>query len=225
MLRHLTLCALFVTTPLLAGTKRLPGPATSGNDIVDVYATAVTDKEEVTKLLGMDPGLNLIVVDVKVAPKADNKLRIDRDDFTLLSGKDGQRSQPLEPGQIAGKGAIVVSSVGVRGSGGTMGDTGGPIWGRVPGTGPVPSSRPMGSAGVGNSSTVTEAKTTVSNTNDEKPNPLLEALKTKILPQKDDTNDATSGLLYFLLDGKTPKMKDLSLIYKSPDGRVIIDFK
>jgi hypothetical protein len=223
VLRHITLCGLLIVAPILAGTKRLPGPATSGNDIVDVYATVITDKEEVTKLLGMDPGMSLIVVDVKFAPKADNKLRLDRDDFTLLSAKDGQRSQPLEPGQIAGKGAIVVSSVGVRGSGGTMGDSGGPVWNRVPGTGPF--GRPQGATGVGNSSTVTEAKATVSNTTDQKPNPLLDALKAKLLPQKEETNDAVSGLLYFLLDGKTPKTKDLSLIYKSPQGRLIVDFK
>src|SRR5437868_15040089 len=112
MLRPLIISAL-IATSLFAGNKRLPGPATSGNDIVDVYATVITDKQEVTKLIGMDPGVGLIIVDVKVAPKADNKLRIDRDDFTLLSAKDGQRTQPLEPGQIAGKGSMVVSSVGV----------------------------------------------------------------------------------------------------------------
>lgn len=224
MLRPVILCAL-IGTSVFAGNKRLPGPATSGNDIVDVYATVITDKQEVTKLLGMDPGLDLIVVDVKVAPKADNKLRIDRDDFTLLSAKDGQRTQPLEPGQIAGKGSMVVSSVGVRGSGGTFGDTGGPVWGRVPGTGPVPTNRPLGSSGIGNSSTVTEAKTTINNTEGDKDNPLLAALKAKILPQKDDTNDPDAGLLYFLIEGKMPKLKDLSLIYKSPQGRVIVDFK
>jgi hypothetical protein len=225
MLRNILFLALITGVTLVAGPKRLPGPATSGNDIVDVYATVITDRQEITKLIGMDPGMDLVVVDVKVAPKAENKLRIDRDDFTLLSSKDGQRTQPLEAGQIAGKGSMVVSSVGVRGSGGTFGDSGGPIWGRVPGTGPVPSNRPMGSSGIGNSSTVTEAKTTVNNSEGDVENPLLAALKAKILPQMDETNDADSGLLYFLLDGKVPKQKDLSLIYKSPQGRVIVEFK
>src|SRR4051794_1314519 len=77
-------------------------PAQSGNDIVDISGTVANDRPTVTALLGMDPGMDLIVVEIKVAPKGENKIAISQDDFTLISRKDGQRSQPLAPGQIAG---------------------------------------------------------------------------------------------------------------------------
>ena len=59
---------------------------------------------------------------------------------------------------------------------------------------------------------------------DEPDNPLLQVLKDKILPET-DSNDPSSGLLYFIFDGKPPKAKDLSLIYKFRGGRVVLDFK
>ena len=57
----------------------------------------------------------------------------------------------------------------------------------------------------------------------EKENPLLAALKAKILPEK-ETNDAVTGYLYFIFDGKLPKVKDLTMVYKSTAGRVMLDF-
>lgn len=72
------------------------------------------------------------------------------------------------------------------------------------------------------SSTV-EASAKVNNESGEKDNPMLQIFKAKILPEK-ETNDAVSGLLYFLLDGKPPKVKDLTLIYKSSAGRVLVEF-
>src|SRR5689334_8300728 len=119
-----TAALLLLASVALAGTDRRLGPPTSGNDVVDITATAYLDKETVIKMLGRDPGLDLVVVEVKVAPKADNKIAIYRDDFTLISGKDGQRSQPLEPGQLAGKGSIMVSRQTVYGGG--MGQSRGP---------------------------------------------------------------------------------------------------
>jgi hypothetical protein len=205
-------------------TERRMGPPTGGNDIVDVYATAIVDKEAVTSILGMDPAIQLIVVEVKVAPKADNKITIDRDSFTLLSGRDGQKSQPLEPGQIAGRGSMRVTSVGAS-SGGMMGNNRGPVWGGIPGTGGSPARMPgNGAEGGSGTAGVTEAKATINNGTGEKDNPLLQVLKAKILPEK-ETNEPVSGLLYFIFDGKPPKLKDLTLIYKNPGGRLMIDLK
>jgi hypothetical protein len=201
---------------LLAADKKPAGPVRGGNDVVDITASAFVYKEAVTQALGRDPGLGLIVVSVKLVPKADNKIQIWRDDFTLLSGRDGQKSQPLEPGQIAGRGGMVLSSQGVRGSGGGMG---GPTFG-IPGMGRMGT----GGGGVGNAPSTTENKVTTQATTDEPDNPLLQVLKEKVLREK-ETNDPDSGLLYFLFDGKPPKLKDLSLIYKFPGGKVILDFK
>ena len=207
-------CLLFCGV-LLAAEKKLTGPVRGGNDVLDITASVLVDKVAVNNALGRDPGLALIVVNVKVVPKGDSVVQIWRDDFTLLWSRDGQKSQPLEPGQIAGRGGIVVSTQGVAGSGGAMG--GGPTFG-IPGMGR------MGGGGVGNASTTTEAKTTVQADTGEAENPLLQVLKDKVLPEK-ETNDPQSGLLYFLFDGKPPKIKDLTLIYKFHGGKLILDFK
>jgi hypothetical protein len=208
----------------LAAAERPHGPVTQGNDVVDITAQPFVDQAEVIKLLGADPGFPLVVVQVKFAPKMDNKIQLWHDDFTLVSARDGQRSQPLEPGQLAGKGSISVSQQ-RRSLGGTMGNPRGPIWGGIPGTTGSPQRMPgQGTGGVGNATSSTEeASAKVNNESGEKNNPMLDIYKAKILPET-DTNDATTGLLYFLLDGKPPRVKDLTLIYKSSAGRVLVEF-
>jgi len=207
-------CLLFCGVLLAAEKKKPTGPVRGGNDVLDIVANVLVDKEAVTQALGRDPGLALILVNVKVIPKGDSMVQIYRDDFTLLLSRDGQKSQPLEPGQIAGRGGIVVSTQGVAGSGGV---SNGPSFG-IPGMGR------MGGGGVGNAAGTTEAKTTVQADTGEPDNPLLQVLKEKVLPEK-ETNDPDAGLLYFLFDGKPPKVKDLTLIYKFHGGKVILDFK
>ncbi|MEP6534719.1 MAG: hypothetical protein ABJF23_05350 [Bryobacteraceae bacterium] len=213
-LRRFGVCLLFCGVLLAAEKKKPTGPVRGGNDVLDITANVLVDKEAVIQALGMDPGLALIIVNVKVSPKGDSQVQIFRDDFTLLLSRDGQKSQPLEPGQIAGRGGIVVSTQGVAGSGGV---SNGPSFG-IPGIGR------MGGGGVGNAASTTEAKTTVQTDTGEADNPLLKVLKEKVLPEK-ETNDPDSGLLYFLFDGKPPKVKDLTLIYKFHGGKVILDFK
>jgi len=206
------LCFLFCGISL-AAEKKPAGPVRGGNDVLDITANVLVDKQAVIQALGRDPGLALICVNVKVVPKGDSVVQIWRDDFTLLLSRDGQKSQPLEPGQIAGRGGIVVSTQGVAGSGGVGS---GPSFG-IPGIGT------MGGGGIGTSAGTTEAKTTIQTDTGEPDNPLLQVLKDKILPEK-ETNDPQSGLLYFLFDGKPPKIKDLTLIYKFRGGKVIMDF-
>lgn len=230
MLRRLIISApltvLLAIVPSFASkAPKHIGPPIGSNDIVEVIATPVIDQNEVVKLLGADPGFPLIVLQVKVNPKGDNKIRLNRDDFTLISGRDGQRSEPMEPGQIAGKGSIRVNTQKVAGSSGGISSPV-PVWGGgTPTGGPVYGGPPMGGGVMGsNTADVTEAKATVNNNDGTADSPLLKALKGKILPET-DSNDPTTGLLYFMFDGKLPKQKDLSLIYKTPQGRVIIDFK
>lgn len=219
-MRYLIFSAVFA----LAATAGKPvGPASSEDEHLVVQASAFPDKASVTKALGLDPGMDLIVVEVKVAPRGDNKITIDLDDFTLISRKDGQRSQPMAPSQIAGTGALVVIP-GERGGGGggVMNRNRGPIWGGVPGTGTRP--RRMGGEGdAASTAPPTEAKASVNNATSKGENPLLDTLKEKILPQK-ETNEPVTGLLYFFFEGKH-KLKDLELMYKSPAGRLMLDFE
>ncbi len=105
-----------------------------------------------------------------------------------------------------------------------MGDSAGPIWGGVPGSGTRPRRMGGDGGGVGNSGAVSETKATVSVDGKEKENPLLEILKAKILPER-ETNEPVNGLLYFLFEGKH-KLKDLELMYKNPAStRLILDFQ
>jgi hypothetical protein len=207
---------------LAVAADKPTGPKQGGNNAVEVIATAHVEKPEVTKILGMDPGVNLIVVEVRVEPK-DRKLAVWRDDFTLLSNKDGQKSQPLAPAQIAGRGALVVSQSGGGGGGFGLGNANrGPIWGGAPGTMGRPR-RIGGDDNVVGSSGTEETKATVDSGEKQPENPLLAVLKEKVLVEK-ESSEPVSGLLYFLFEGKH-KLKDLDLIYKSPDGRVILDFQ
>lgn len=219
--RHLFTCVLFASCTLAAGKKEIK-PAQSGNELVDVTAQALVDRPAVSASLGMDPGMDLIVVDVKVAPKGDTKIAVSRDDFTLISRKDGQRSQPLAPSQIAGKGVMVVTSTGPRTRSGMMGGNRGPIWGGVPGAGDRPR-RVGGDSDIitaGDSGPQAEARTAANEGSAE--NPLLAVLKARILPEK-ETNDAVSGDLFFLFEGKH-KLKDFDLIYKTASGNLILEF-
>jgi hypothetical protein len=58
---------------------------------------------------------------------------------------------------------------------------------------------------------------------DEKDNPLLAAIRAKILPEK-EISEPTSGLLFFQVVGKV-KPKDLELHYKGPAGKMALRFK
>src|SRR5438270_9935288 len=116
---------------------------------------------------------------MKVTPKTDKPLRISPDDFTIVSRKDGQRSEALSPGQIAGRGALVVKAAPTQ-PGGYGTTTNGPIWG---GIGGAPRQLPGNSNGAGNApgaDSGVEAKADAGAK--EKDNPLLDILKAKQLP-------------------------------------------
>ena len=97
--------------------------------------------------------------------------------------------------------------------------TNGPIWGGIGGMRQPGSNRGVGNSGASDSGVDTK----VEGSKDSKdPNPLLEALKAKQLPEKEST-EPVEGLLYFPIDGKI-KPKDLAVIYKGPAGRLIMEF-
>jgi hypothetical protein len=213
--------AFCFTFALVAADKKV-APVQDSNDILYVTAIAYADRPSVTGVLGRDPGVDMVVVEVELRPKGDNELEIWRDDFTLISRKDGQKSQPLAPTQIAGKGALVVSSTAMSAGGFGTGRPRGPVWGGVPGSGDRP--RRIGGDDAEAAGTATAAQTSATmDKNAKEDNPLLEILNAKVLPEK-KTQETVRGQLYFLLDGKH-KLKDLDLMYKPRGGdRLILDF-
>jgi hypothetical protein len=210
---------IFAVAALAADKKS--APVSDSNDTVELTAFAHVDKQSVAAALGKDPGFEMVVLDVTVRPLLENEVAVWRDDFVLISRKDGQKSQPLAPTQIAGKGGLVVSSTGVssRGMGSPVNNRG-PIWGGIPGTGDRPRR-------LGGDDDVTaapaETKATIDNNTSKTEDPLLASLKAKVLTET-KTKEPVSGQLYFILDGKH-KRKDLELIYKTGSERIILDFE
>ena len=196
--------------------KPLPGQA--GNDDIELIGFVVIDRGEITQAIGADLGPGYVIARMKVSPNTEKPLRISAGDFTMICRKDGQRSTALAPGQIAGAGALVVKAAANQ-PGGLGTTTNGPVWGGV-GMG--------GGRGAGNSASNDrglEARVDNSSNKsaDGKESPLLTALKSKVLPDK-DSMQPVEGLLYFPIDGKV-KPKDLAIVYKGPAGKLVMEFE
>lgn len=186
---------------LCAGEKKpqKSTPRSGENDFVEITATALADPESVREVLGSDLGGHYILMDVQIVPKEGRKVAIRLDDFVLRTDKDGEKTTPFVPSQIAGKGAMVVTETG-GGGGSTFG------------VGPMS----LGTADI------KEAHAVVKSGANEKPNPILDVLKQKILPER-ETATPISGLLYFPMEKQ--KLKDLELIYTTPEGKLRLRFK
>jgi hypothetical protein len=198
---------LILLAALGAAEKKLPIEQTS-NDMIEITATPIIDKDEIRQELGSDLGGDIVLVRVQVRPVSDKPVKISLDDFLLVSGKDGQRSQPFTPSQIAGDAALVLTPQGAKnGIGGNR-----PKWSGIAG--------PFG-MGTGSSGSSTP-DTKVESVHD-KPNPVLAVLKEKVLQEKEIT-EPISGLLYFQMVGKF-KPKDLELHYKGPAGQLALRFR
>ena len=195
--------------------------AGGGNNLIEFAASAITDPAEVKKLLGADLRAEIVVVEIKVTPRGDEPLLVSPDDFTLLSHKDGQRSTPFSPTQLAGKGVLVISTT-ARAQGGGYSQNTGPIIGGIPGTMGRPRQLP-GQGGMAGGPTTTATDVGVKADEKAPEDPILKTLREKALVEK-TTLDPVSGLLYFLIEGKV-KQKDLTLIYKGPAGRVVTPFE
>ncbi|MGH7867298.1 MAG: hypothetical protein ACREP9_06605 [Candidatus Dormibacteraceae bacterium] len=91
-----------------ADLKSLPNQAGNGN--IDLAGTVFIDSKDIQQVLGttLDPGY--IVVRIKVEPRMLQAIRISSDDFTLVSRKDGERSDALLPSQIGGAPNLVLKS-------------------------------------------------------------------------------------------------------------------
>jgi hypothetical protein len=208
-----------VPASLIASHKVVSPTTSASNDDVEVNATITLPEEQVAEKLGADPGKGIVLVQVRVTPRGEKALRISPDDFYLLSHDDGQRSQPFEPSQLAGKGGLVVAQG--QGSGGGLASTPGRPIGTSP-TGRV-QRFPGRSSGMGNMGAGSGTTNTQTNEKDKGNKSLLEALKAKQLPDVTSA-DEVSGYLYFPLDGKH-KLKNLAVLYRGQAGHLDLEFQ
>jgi hypothetical protein len=212
--RQFSKCAVLFCAPLAmlcAADKKLPVDETS-NDVLAISVSAPLDKDQIRQELGSDVGPDIIAIRLTARPVSEKPVLLSLDDFVLISGKDGQRSEPFAPGQLAGSDSLAVTPNGMRRSG--LGNHRPSI-----GFGGIG----IGGGGVGNSGATATPDVKVEESRDDKDNPLLAALNAKVLPEKEIT-EPVSGLLFFQIVGKV-KTKDLELRYKGPAGPMALRFK
>ena len=201
---------------------------TASDRKASIEAVAYIDREQMKAVLGQDPGESIVIVKVTFKPGEGEKINLMRDDFLLRSDRDGQKSRPMEPSQIAGTSVMVVSSRGgTQGTG--MSEERRVPWGvpGIPGGSPT-GAPPMGLPMPGQSPNVGVATADTSDAHASieeravKTNPLLDALKAKVLPEG-ELEKPVSGLLYFQMEGKL-RPKDLELVYRHAPPRLSIRF-
>jgi hypothetical protein len=206
---------------IAAAQKTAVAPQGQGSDkAARVEATLHLDKTAIRAAAGEGMPEGVVVVDVTVTPAEGQRLTLNRDDFLLRSDRDGQRSTPYSPTQIAGSSVLVVSTnyAGAR----VMQDNNGPIWGGIGGGRPQRLGNDNPAIGNAASQESVVAKVDPSSGKD-KESPLLAVLKAKILAEN-EISAPVSGQLYFLMDGKQ-KVKDIELIYKTPASKLSVRFK
>ena len=199
---------------LLSGAaKKTLGTARGENEDLILNVTIYADPAAVKEALGDDLGGHYIVAQVKVEPKYTKEIVIDRDDFMLRTDKDGDRTKPMAPSQIAGRGALVLTRT--KGPGGNGAERsrgwsmGGPIG--------------MGGGGVGaGGGAVDPSSVKATMENSDKENPLKKMLDAKVLPEK-KIEEPTTGFLFFPMENQ--KMKDLELVYGGKENKIRMRFK
>jgi hypothetical protein len=221
---------LLAAASLFGAAKKTIAEAKGENVDLTLSVTLYIDPAGVKDLLGAELD-HFIVAAVKVEPKSGKAVLVDRDDFLLRTDVDGERTKPLAPSQIAGRGALIVtrtpgSAPRVTGGMGPSGYPGGYPGGYPPGgypPGGYPGDYPPAvSGGSGGEGDTSGAKVTVRDAARDKENPLEQTLKTRELPQA-KTGQPVSGLLYFSMEKQ--KMKDLELIYGARENRIALRFK
>lgn len=229
------------TPPGAVQTRPVPAqpqpvaPAGAGADKrMAIEAKLYFTREEAARALGVDPGPNVMIVQVTVTPKTeDGKLYLDHDQFLLRSDRDGQRARPLMPAQLAGSSVMVIGSRGVTTAAPVMGGQQRVPIGGVPGTpGADPRGRggpPMtmphpGQAQVGTpTASVSEATASFEEKKaSEQQNLLLDVLKEKVLPEG-EIDKPVSGLLYFQFEGKH-RVRHMELVYSKAPPRIAVRF-
>jgi hypothetical protein len=201
--------SLLLCLALQAAKK--PQPIADGvgsNTDASIKATVYADPANVQELLGNDLGGHYIVIKIDISPN--KQFKIDRDDFLLRTDKDGERAHSYEPTQVAGDGALVVTTDEDLNKDKKKGSSGIMLGGMGGGMGSSP----------GMVGTPKPVSATMKDSTGEK-NPILKTLETRLLPQK-EIDQPTSGLLYFPMEKQ--KVKDLELIVSTPAGKLNIRF-
>ena len=185
---------MFIGAAFAADIKSLPNQAGNGN--IDLAGKVFIENNDIQQLLGAPMDAGYIVVRIKVEPRMLQAIRISADDFTLVSRKDGERSEALMPSQIGAAANLILKS----------------------------KTTYAGSPGVSSTAVgVTPAESKRGAPDNRDNSALIKILESKMLADK-ETKEPVEGLLYFLLEGKN-KAKDLGLLYKGPAGRLAMDFK
>ena len=210
-MRFLFTCGVLLLSAagLLASKKVISPDTSAGNEQLDIVATISLDEDEVAQKIGADPGKGIVLLNVRIIPKTDKPVQVSPDDFILLAHDDGERSKPFEPGEIAGRGALVVSNTAQQTKQKKTGITGG-----------------FGGIGVGGASPGNPKPVSMSSKTDTKSegnDKLLAALKAKQFPTKESI-EPVEGYLYFPLDGKH-KLKNLAVLYRGPAGKLDLEFQ
>src|SRR4051794_10201009 len=195
MFPRLLACFLATVICVSGAAKKVTATARGENNDVILNVTIYLDADAVKEALGDDLGGHYIVAQVKVEPKYTKEIIIDRDEFTLRTDKDGDRTKPMAPSQISGGGSLVLT--GVQGPGGQNAERsrGWSIGGMGMGG---------GSGSGGDAVDPANVKATMEKGDQE--NPLKKMLEAKVLPEK-KIEEATTGFLYFPMEKQ--KMKDL----------------
>jgi len=185
---------MMICTAIAADIKSLPNQAGNGN--IDLAGKVFIENNDIQQLLGAPMDAGYVVVRIKVEPRMLQAIRISADDFTLVSRKDGERSDALTPSQIGGAANLILKS----------------------------KTTFSGSPGVSSTAVgVTPAESKRAGADNRDNSSLIKILESKMLADT-ETKEPVEGLLYFLLEGKN-KAKDLGLLYKGPAGRLAMDFK
>src|SRR5436309_570595 len=109
------------TALLLAGAdKKIVGSSMGENQDLILHVTLYLDAASVNERVGTDLGGHFFVADVKVEPKYGKEITIDRDDFVLRTDKDGEKTTPFAPSEIAGRATLVVKQQRVGGNEGSI---------------------------------------------------------------------------------------------------------
>ena len=190
-----SLAILFVFAGVLAADQKY-FPGQAGNDNIELRAEVMLDPAQIKTEVGAELGPGIVVMKVTATNKTGETMRVNPADFTVVNRKDGDRADALAPGQLAGGMALILKT-----------DHAGREWAQQ-------TNKPgyLGVSGQKNDKPRDEA--------------LLASLTTKQLPDQElKPNQSSSGLLYFSMENKKLKTKDVSLLYKGPGGHLGVDFK
>jgi hypothetical protein len=203
---------LLASALLVSAAKKTTASGRGENEDLILNVTIYIDSVAVREALGDDLAGHYIVAQVKVEPKYTKEITIDRDDFVLRTDKDGDRTKPMAPSQVAGRGGLVLTRNDGPGGLGAERSRGWSIGGMGMGGGG------RGTGGPEN----TGVKASTEKSDKEKESPLKILLDAKVLPEK-KIEEPTTGFLFFPMENQ--KMKDLELVYGGRENRIRIRFK